>query len=97
MLEVKKNTTPEIMNTLKGSLGYGVWLRVSEHKGITLDKIFGEIRNTRDIPKCSKDNIQQANSQHQIKWREDQSNSTKIMNKTRLFILYSYSIEYLKF
>ena len=34
------------------------------------DKIIGNIRNTKGIPKYKTDNTQQAYSQHQIKWRE---------------------------
>lgn len=48
------------------------------------DKSLGEIRNTGHTPKHRKGNLQQAYSQHQIKWRGTQSNSTKIRNKTRL-------------
>ena len=33
-------------------------------------KSLGEIRDTRHISKHSKGNVQQADSQHQIKWRE---------------------------
>ena len=46
------------------------------------DKGLGEIRNTRNIPKCNKGKIQQANSQHQTKWRKIQSNPTEIRYKT---------------
>jgi hypothetical protein len=41
-------------------------------------------RDRRNIPHHNKGNLQQPYSQHQIKWRETQSNSTKIKNKTRL-------------
>ena len=47
----------------------------------------GEIRETRNIPKQNKSDRLQVDSRHQIKWRETQSNSTKIRNKTRLFTL----------
>ena len=33
-------------------------------------KSLGEIRDSRHIPKHNKGNIQQANGQHQVKWRE---------------------------
>ena len=33
------------------------------------DKDLGEINDTRNIPKHNKSNRQQANSKHQIKWR----------------------------
>jgi hypothetical protein len=36
-----------------------------------------EIRNSRPIPKDNECNIQQTWSQHQTKWRETRSNSTK--------------------
>ncbi|KAL6055501.1 hypothetical protein STEG23_020483 [Scotinomys teguina] len=38
----------------------------------------GEIRNTGDIPKHNKGNLQQANSQYPIKLGETQSSDTKI-------------------
>ena len=47
----------------------------------------GEIRDTRNVSKHNKSNIQQADSQHQIKWRKTQSDSTKVRNKTRLSTL----------
>ena len=47
----------------------------------------GEIRNTRDILKHNKGYLQKAHSQHPIKWRENQNNSTKIRNKAKLLIL----------
>jgi hypothetical protein len=40
-------------------------------------KSHGDSRDTRHIPKHNKGNIQ-ANSQHQIQWKETLSNSTKI-------------------
>ena len=46
------------------------------------------------IPKHDKGNIQQANSQHQIKERDTQSDPTKISNKTRLSTL-SISVQIL--
>ena len=52
----------------------------------------GESRETRNIPKHNKGNIQQSNSQHQTKWRETQSNPTEI-NKTKLSTLF-ISIKY---
>lgn len=42
-----------------------------------------EIIIIRDKPKYNKINIQQVWCQYKIKWRETQSNSTKIRNKTR--------------
>jgi hypothetical protein len=42
------------------------------------DKSLGKIRNSRPITKHNKSNIQQASSQHQTKWREAESNPTKI-------------------
>jgi hypothetical protein len=33
-------------------------------------KSLGKIRNSRPIPKHSKRNIEQTNSQHETKWRE---------------------------
>ena len=51
-------------------------------------KGLGEIRDTRTISKHNKGNIQQANNQHQSKWRETQSDSTKIRNKMRHSTLY---------
>jgi hypothetical protein len=44
------------------------------------DKSHGKIRNSRPIPKYNKSNIQQNSRQHQTKWRETQSNPTKIMD-----------------
>ena len=41
----------------------------------------------------NKGNMQQANSQHQTKWRETQRDPTEIRNKTRLSTL-SPSIQY---
>ena len=57
------------------------------------DKNPREIRNIRGIPKHSKDNLQQDGSQHQIKWRETQNNSTNIRYKARLSTL-SIPIQY---
>ena len=34
------------------------------------NKSLGESKDTRNIPKHNKGNIQQANSQHQTKWRK---------------------------
>ena len=45
------------------------------------DKDLGEIRDKRKTLKHNKGNLQQANSQHQIKWRESKSNFTKIRDK----------------
>jgi len=56
-------------------------LKVSERLGI------------QDISKHNKSNIQQANNQHQAKWRETESNPTTIREKTRLPTL-SISIHY---
>lgn len=47
------------------------------------DKSSGEIRDSKNIPK-HKSNLEQAHSQHQIKWKETQSNSSKIRNNLRL-------------
>ena len=45
------------------------------------DKGLREVRDTRNIPKHNKGNIQQANnSQHQTKWRETQNDPTEIRN-----------------
>ena len=45
-------------------------------------KVCGEIRDKRNISKHDfKKNLQQANNQHKIKWRRNQSDSTKIRNK----------------
>lgn len=52
------------------------------------DKGLGDIRDTRDIPKHNKGNIQRANSQYQIKWRKTESNSTTFRNKIMLSTLY---------
>ena len=41
-------------------------------------KSIGEIRNSRPIPKHNKSNLQQTSSQYQSKWRETQSNPTKM-------------------
>ena len=41
------------------------------------DKGLGAIKNIRNISKHNTSNIQQANNQHQIKWRETQSDYTK--------------------
>ena len=57
------------------------------------DKSPGEIRDTRDLPEHNKGNLQQAYRQHQITWRETQSNSTKIRNKTMLYTI-SILIQY---
>lgn len=50
----------------------------------------GEMRDTRDIPQHNKDTLQEAYGQHLFNWRETQSNSTKIWNKTRLSILFKF-------
>ena len=52
-----------------------------------------DIRDTMDIPKPNKGSAQQAYGQNQIKWKETQSNPTKIRNKIRLSFL-SLSIQY---
>ena len=57
------------------------------------DKGLGESRDTRNIPKHNKGNIQQANRQHQTKWRDTHSDPTEITNKIRLFTL-SILIQY---
>ena len=75
-------------------------MAISLHVGNTFDKIqhsfmiksLREIRDTRDMPKHNKGILQQADSQHLIKWRETQSNSTKIRDKTSRSTL-SMSIE----
>ena len=60
-------------------------------------KSIGKTRNPWQICKHNKTNIQQTNSQHQIKWREAWNNPTKIRDKTwlpslSLFIKYSAQI-----
>ena len=50
-------------------------------------------RDTKNIHKHNKGNTQQANSQHQTKWRETPSDSTEVRKKTRLSTL-SISIQY---
>ena len=57
------------------------------------DKDLGGIRDAKNMPIYYKGNIQQADSQHQIKWRETQSNYTKIRDKIRLSTL-SKSTQY---
>jgi hypothetical protein len=49
--------------------------------------------HTSDLPKHNKGRLEQVYSQHQIKRRENQSNSTKIRNMTRLSTL-TISIQY---
>ena len=57
------------------------------------DKNLGESKDTRNIPKHNKGNIQQAKSQHQSKWRETHSDPTEIRNKTSCpFSLYPFNI-----
>ena len=57
------------------------------------DKDLVENRDNRNISKHDKSNIYQTNSQHQTKWRETQSDSPKIRNKTRLsFSPYVFNI-----
>ena len=51
------------------------------------DKNLLEIKDTKNIPKHNKSNIQQADSQCQIKWREIQGYSAKI-RKVRLSTLF---------
>jgi hypothetical protein len=41
-------------------------------------KVMERSGNSRPIPKHNKSNLQQTSSQHQSKWRETQSNPTKI-------------------
>jgi hypothetical protein len=53
----------------------------------------GEIRDTGQTPKYNKSNIQQANNQHQIKWRGILNNSTKTRDKSMLPTI-SLSIQY---
>jgi hypothetical protein len=57
------------------------------------NKNLGKIRNTGGIPKHIKVHLQKVHSQHLLKWRETQNNSTKIRNTTRLPTL-STSIQY---
>ena len=45
------------------------------------DKVCWDIRDIRNISKHNKNNIQQADSQHQIKLWQTKSDSTKIRNK----------------
>lgn len=58
-----------------------------------MKKRLKEIRDKRDVPKHNKGNLQQANRQDHIKWREIKSNSTKIRNKIRLST-FSMSTQY---
>ena len=44
-----------------------------------------EIRGTRDILQHNKGNLQQSHSQHQLKWRETQSNSATVRNNVASF------------
>ena len=46
------------------------------------DKGLGEIRDKRNIIKNNKSKTQQADSQHQTKWRETQSDPSKEQEKT---------------
>lgn len=46
------------------------------------DKSSVEIRDIRDMHKHNRDNIQQADSLHQVKWRQTLSNSTNIRHET---------------
>ena len=55
------------------------------------DKIPGEIKVMQGSTWTKKGNLQQAHSQHQVKWREPQRNSTKIRNKTRLPTIFLYN------
>ena len=48
--------------------------------------------DTQDISKHKKGRQQQAYSQHQLKWRKAQRNSTKISSKTRLPTPYLFNI-----
>ena len=57
------------------------------------DEGLGKNRNTGNISKHNKGNIQQVNSQHQTKWRETQRDPTEIRNKATLSIL-SIAIQY---
>lgn len=57
------------------------------------DKNLTDIRDTMDIPKLNKGNLQKADSLHQIKERETQRNFTIIIKKTRLSNLY-ISVQY---
>ena len=61
-----------------------MWCWKSLWQNLTLPvKSFREIRDSRHIPKYNKCNIQQANSQHQAKWREFEVIPLK--SKTRLY------------
>ena len=63
----------------------------------TSDKGVGEIRIIRNITKHNKCSLQQASSQHQIKCRGAQNNSTKATKRVQLSSL-SLTIQYsLKF
>ena len=46
------------------------------------DKSLGQTIDTRNMPKHNKNNLQNANREHKIKQRENQSNFTKISKKT---------------
>ena len=63
------------------------WKSIQQNQYPSMIKGLGETRDTRNMSKHNKSNIQQVDSQHQIEWRETQSNSTKIRNKTRLSTL----------
>jgi hypothetical protein len=56
-------------------------------------KVWEKIGDTRTISKYDEDNLQEANSKNQIKWKEFHMNFTIIRNKKRLSILsYPFNI-----
>ena len=69
------------------------WKSLWQNRTPLYDKSFGYSRDTRDLPKHNKGNLQQTYSWHKIKWRETQSKFNKIMNKIRLATL-SISIQH---
>lgn len=62
------------------------------------NKSSGEIMETRDIIQHKKENFQHAHTNIQLKWRGNQSNSTKFKKKDMaVYFLHIYSIYYLNF
>jgi hypothetical protein len=47
----------------------------------------GDIRDSKDLPQHNKGSLQHTHSQHHLKLRKTQNNSTKIKNKTRFSTL----------
>lgn len=67
--------------------------KTCEKTSVFHDKNLTDIRDTMEMPKLNKGNLQQADSLLQIKQRETQSNFTKIIKKARLSNLY-ISVQY---